>query len=225
MTCGLLARPAALHRNLLAQFPNVWVHGDWARWTMTGFGTSSGRQTYDQSRGQTRRWWKSNPRSSGMRAGERQARPSGVTGRNQRRTSGLFLCAQARNAPNGILRRRELRGRVLANSANPCCRREVKFVRDLPKTRNAKNMRPLSRAPIWNRTGRDVSSWKNPAAVEEWRNAQFEGHGRAISCAPSPIGELSDPNGVTRPSSYSFTRTTILPVTWPARAGDGLRDL
>ena len=43
----------------------------------------------------------------------------------------------------------------------------VKFVRDLPKTRNAKIMRRVIRARYLDRDHGDVSGLENPAAVEE----------------------------------------------------------
>jgi acetyl-CoA synthetase len=49
--------------------------------------------------------------------------------------------------------------------------REIKFVRDLPKTRNAKVMRRVIRATYLGQDPGDLSSLENPAAAEEIRNA------------------------------------------------------
>jgi len=48
---------------------------------------------------------------------------------------------------------------------------EVKFVRDLPRTRNAKVMRRIIRAAWLGQEAGDVSALENPAAVEEVRRA------------------------------------------------------
>jgi acetyl-CoA synthetase len=45
--------------------------------------------------------------------------------------------------------------------------KEIKFVRDLPKTRNAKVMRRIIRSAYLNQELGDVSSLENPGAVEE----------------------------------------------------------
>jgi acetyl-CoA synthetase len=49
--------------------------------------------------------------------------------------------------------------------------REILFVRDLPKTRNAKVMRRIIRAAYLGLDPGDTSSLVNPEAVEEIRRA------------------------------------------------------
>jgi acetyl-CoA synthetase len=53
----------------------------------------------------------------------------------------------------------------------PLAPREIKFVRDLPKTRNAKVMRRVIRAAYLGQDPGDVSSLENPDVVEEIRQA------------------------------------------------------
>ena len=67
--------------------------------------------------------------------------------------------------------RQELTARIIHELGKPLAPRAVKFVRDLPKTRNAKVMRRLIRAAYLGKEPADVSSLENPAAVEEVRNA------------------------------------------------------
>ena len=50
--------------------------------------------------------------------------------------------------------------------------REIFFVRDLPKTRNAKVMRRVARAAFLGEPTGDLSSLENPAAVEEIRRVR-----------------------------------------------------
>jgi acetyl-CoA synthetase len=65
----------------------------------------------------------------------------------------------------------ELKKRVADALGKPFGPNEVKFVRDLPKTRNAKIMRRVIRATYLGRDPGDVSSMENPSAVEELRRA------------------------------------------------------
>jgi acetyl-CoA synthetase len=63
--------------------------------------------------------------------------------------------------------RREI-GRQLGSALRP---EEVLFVRDLPKTRNAKIMRRVIRATYLGQPAGDTTALENPAAVEEIRVA------------------------------------------------------
>lgn len=67
--------------------------------------------------------------------------------------------------------REELRELVALSLGKPLKPREVKFVRDLPKTRNAKVMRRVIRATYLGQDTGDLSSLENPQAVEEIRKA------------------------------------------------------
>ena len=67
--------------------------------------------------------------------------------------------------------RAALHARVAEALGKPLAPREVKFVRDLPRTRNAKVMRRVIRAAWLGQEAGDVSSLENPAAVEEVRRA------------------------------------------------------
>jgi acetyl-CoA synthetase len=67
--------------------------------------------------------------------------------------------------------RQELTARIIHELGKPLAPREVKFVRDLPKTRNAKLMRRVIRAAFLGQELGDVTSLENPAAVEEIQRA------------------------------------------------------
>src|SRR5262249_47570922 len=68
--------------------------------------------------------------------------------------------------------REELRERVAQNLGKPLKPRTVKFVRDLPKTRNAKLMRRVIRSAYLSEKPGDLSALENPAAVDEIRRAR-----------------------------------------------------
>jgi acetyl-CoA synthetase len=61
---------------------------------------------------------------------------------------------------------------VVGALGKPLRPREVRFVKDLPKTRNAKVMRRLIRAAYLGQPLGDTSSLENPGAVDEVRQAQ-----------------------------------------------------
>ena len=74
-------------------------------------------------------------------------------------------------APSDLLRE-QLRERVAESLGKPLRPRTVRFVRDLPKTRNAKLMRRVVRAAYLGEPTGDLSSLENPQAVEEIRQAR-----------------------------------------------------
>ena len=67
--------------------------------------------------------------------------------------------------------REELRECVAQSLGKPLKPGTVKFVGDLPKTRNAKLMRRVVRAAYLGEETGDLSALENPAAVEEIRRA------------------------------------------------------
>jgi acetyl-CoA synthetase len=67
--------------------------------------------------------------------------------------------------------REALKHKVAEDMGKPLKPRDIKFVRDLPKTRNAKVMRRVIRAAYLGNDLGDISSLENPAAVEEIRKA------------------------------------------------------
>jgi len=67
--------------------------------------------------------------------------------------------------------RQELRELVVKTLGKPLSPREILFVRDLPKTRNAKVMRRVIRAAFLGQDLGDTTSLVNPEAVEEIRQA------------------------------------------------------
>jgi acetyl-CoA synthetase len=68
--------------------------------------------------------------------------------------------------------RQDLRAKVAAEMGKPLRPKEVWFVPDLPKTRNAKVMRRIIRSAYLGEDPGDISSLLNPEAVEEIRKAR-----------------------------------------------------
>jgi acetyl-CoA synthetase len=67
--------------------------------------------------------------------------------------------------------RDELKGMLVKSLGKPLAPKEVFFVSDLPKTRNAKVMRRMVRAAYLGQDPGDTSSLVNPEAVEEIKRA------------------------------------------------------
>ena len=65
----------------------------------------------------------------------------------------------------------ELKEKVARSLGKPLQPAVVKFVSDLPKTRNAKVMRRVIRAAYLGQEAGDLSALENPQAVEEIRRA------------------------------------------------------
>ena len=65
----------------------------------------------------------------------------------------------------------ELREQLVQALGKALQPREIRFVRELPKTRNAKVMRRLIRAAYLGEPLGDTSALENPAAVEAIRRA------------------------------------------------------
>ncbi len=66
----------------------------------------------------------------------------------------------------------ELRAKVAAEMGKPLAPKVIRFVSDIPKTRNAKVMRRIIRSAYLGQDPGDTSSLVNPEAVEEVKQAQ-----------------------------------------------------
>lgn len=82
-----------------------------------------------------------------------------------------FCVLKPGNAADETLRAK-LKDRVARELGRALAPHAVQFVRDLPKTRNAKIMRRVIRAAFLGQELGDVSSLENPAAVEELKNSK-----------------------------------------------------
>jgi acetyl-CoA synthetase len=77
-----------------------------------------------------------------------------------------FVVLQPGFPPTAALRA-ELRALVVREMGKPLAPQAVRFVTDIPKTRNAKVMRRVIRAAYLGEVPGDVSALVNPGAVEE----------------------------------------------------------
>jgi acetyl-CoA synthetase len=83
----------------------------------------------------------------------------------------VCFCVLTPNAQPGNALRETLMRLVADELGKPLMPKDIKFVKDLPKTRNAKVMRRVIRAAYLGLDPGDTSSLENPQAVEEIRQA------------------------------------------------------
>src|SRR5207248_2099506 len=68
---------------------------------------------------------------------------------------------------------KELSGRIVKELGKPLAPKHIVFVRDLPKTRNAKIMRRVARAAYLGEKPGDLSALENPSALADCARARL----------------------------------------------------
>jgi acetyl-CoA synthetase len=170
MTRGFWRNPDRYIEAYWSRFPHVWVHGDWAAVDHDGLWYILGRSD-------------DTIKVAGKRLGPAEiesilvSHPSvseaaaiGVPDelKGQRVVCFCVLKHDATAADDLREALKDLIADELGKSMRPS---EIKFVKDLPKTRNAKVMRRIIRAAYLKQDPGDTSSLENPQAVEEIRHA------------------------------------------------------
>jgi len=166
MTRGFWKDPQRYEDTYWSRFPGMWVHGDFAA-------IDADRQWYILGRSDD------TIKVAGKRLGPAEVEsilvahpavleaaaigvPDEVKG-----SAVVGFCVLRPGQVGTPELREELMARVAAELGKPLKPRDIRFVRDLPKTRNAKVMRRLIRAAYLGQPLGDTSSLENPQAVEE----------------------------------------------------------
>jgi acetyl-CoA synthetase len=166
MTRGFWKDPERYLETYWQRLPGVWVHGDFAAIDEDGMWYILGRSD-------------DTIKVAGKRLGPTEVEsvlvghpavveaaaigvPDPVKGNNL-----VAFCVLAPGQAADEALRTALMDRVAAALGKPLRPSEVRFVRELPKTRNAKVMRRLIRAAFLKLPLGDTSSLENPGAVEE----------------------------------------------------------
>jgi acetyl-CoA synthetase len=170
MTRGFWRDPERYHAAYWSRFPDVWVHGDWAEIDDDGLWFILGRSD-------------DTIKIAGKRVGPAEvesvlvaheavseAAAIGVPDELKGEALVCFCVLKPGREPSEALGE-TLRSSIAHALGKPLVPREVHFVRDLPKTRNAKIMRRVIRAAYLEIDPGDVSSLENPSAIEEIRQA------------------------------------------------------
>jgi acetyl-CoA synthetase len=171
MTRGFWEDPQRYEDTYWSRWPNVWVHGDFAAIDSDGQWYILGRSD-------------DTIKVAGKRLGPAEvesilvAHPDvveaaaiGVPDEIKGNEVVVFVVLRAGVSPGDALRL-QLWEMVVKALGKPLAPREIRFVSDLPKTRNAKVMRRMIRAAYLGKPAGDTSSLLNPEAVEEIRQSR-----------------------------------------------------
>jgi acetyl-CoA synthetase len=171
MTRGFWKDPDRYAEAYWQRFPGIWVHGDFAAIDEDGMWYILGRSD-------------DTIKVAGKRLGPAEvesvlvshpavveAAAIGVPDEIKGNSVVAFCVLAPGQAPDEALRE-ALMDRVVAALGKPLRPSEIRFVRDLPKTRNAKVMRRLIRSAYLGQPLGDTSSLENPGAVADIRLAK-----------------------------------------------------
>jgi acetyl-CoA synthetase len=166
MTRGFWRDPERYEQTYWSRFPDVWVHGDWAAIDEDGLWYILGRSD-------------DTIKIAGKRLGPAEvesvlvehpavleAAAIGVPDELKGQALVCFCVLRGGHAPSSDLEQ-ALMALVATRLGKPLKPAAVRFVRDLPKTRNAKVMRRVIRAAYLGDPPGDLSSLENPQAVSE----------------------------------------------------------
>ena len=170
MTRGFWKDPERYIQTYWSRIPNVWVHGDFAAIDEDGQWYILGRSDDTIN-------------VAGKRVGPAEvesvlvshpavaeAAAVGVPDEVKGQAVVAFVVLQPGYSPSEELRQ-ALRQLVAREMGKPLAPKDVRFVRDIPKTRNAKVMRRVIRAAYLGEPPGDLSALVNPEAVGEIRAA------------------------------------------------------
>jgi acetyl-CoA synthetase len=170
MTRGFWKDPQRYLETYWSRFPDLWVHGDFAIIDEDGMYFILGRSD-------------DTIKVAGKRVGPAEvenvlighpavaeAAAIGVPDEIKGQAVVAFVVLHSELVATESLRT-ELGGRVAKELGKPLAPKEIRFVGDIPKTRNAKVMRRLIRAAYLGEQPGDVGALVNPDAVKEIRQA------------------------------------------------------
>jgi len=159
-----------------SRFPGLWTHGDWAAIDSDGLWYILGRSD-DTIKVAGKRLGPAEVES--VLVAHKAVLEAGCVGVPDPLKGQEVVCfcvLRSGQAPQDALQedalREELRECVAQSLGKPLKPRIIKFVQDLPKTRNAKLMRRVMRAAYLGQETGDLSSLENPLAVEEIRRSR-----------------------------------------------------
>ncbi|HEX2988649.1 MAG TPA: AMP-binding protein, partial [Chloroflexota bacterium] len=167
MTRGFWRDPERYLESYWSRSPDIWVHGDWATVDEDGFWYILGRSD-DTIKVAGKRLGPAEVESAAVaHPAVLEAAAIGVPDEVKGESVVCFALLRPGFAPTDELRA-EIKDTVVRHLGKALQPREVRFARELPKTRNGKIMRRVIRAAYLGQEEMgDLSSLENPAAVEE----------------------------------------------------------
>lgn len=170
MTRGFWRDPQRYLETYWSRFPGVWVHGDWAAIDNDGLWYILGRSD-DTLKVAGKRLGPAEVESILVsHALVSEAAAIGVPDQLKGQSVVCFCVLTPEAQPSDALRD-TLKHLVAEELGKPLMPKDIKFVKDLPKTRNAKIMRRIIRAAYLRQDPGDISSLENPHAVEDIRQS------------------------------------------------------
>ncbi len=171
MTRGFWNDPDRYLDAYWSRLPGLWVHGDFARIDPDGFWYILGRSD-DTIKVAGKRVGPAEVESAAVaHPAVREAAAIAVPHPVKGDTIVVFVVPRPGHAPDDALRA-EVEGRIIAQLGRALKPEAVRFVTDLPKTRNAKIMRRVIRARFLDQPLGDLTALEDPAAVEAIGRAQ-----------------------------------------------------
>jgi acetyl-CoA synthetase len=170
MTRGFWNDPQRYLDTYWSRFPGVWVHGDWAAVDADNLWYILGRSD-DTIKIAGKRLGPAEVESIlAAHPSVKEAAAIGVPDPIKGEALVCFVVLRPDHLPDESLRK-ELEKQIIRDLGKPLAPRELKFVRDLPKTRNAKIMRRIIRATFLGESSGDTSALEDPASIDEIRRA------------------------------------------------------
>jgi acetyl-CoA synthetase len=165
MTRGFWGDPQRYEDTYWSRWPGLWVHGDWAAVDGDGQWYILGRSD-DTLKVAGKRLGPAEVESSLV--GHPDVVEAAAIGVPDplKGTLVICFCVLRREAAATEGLKAELRGRLVDELGKALAPKEVLFVPDLPKTRNAKVMRRVIRAAYLGEEPGDLSSLVNPESLE-----------------------------------------------------------
>ncbi|MEA2524928.1 MAG: acetyl-CoA synthetase [Thermomicrobiales bacterium] len=166
MTRGFWRDPERYLDTYWSRFPNVWVHGDWAEIDDDGFWFIRGRSD-DTLKVAGKRVGPAEVESAAVAHGAvQEAAAVGIPHEVKGEAVLVFAVLKPGETGSDALAEdvRQTIARQLGSALRP---ERVCFVRELPKTRNAKIMRRVIRSAYLGQPAGDTTALENPAAVAE----------------------------------------------------------
>ena len=170
MTRGFWNEPERYIETYWSKWPNVWYHGDWAKIDEDGFWSLHGRSD-DTIKIAGRRTGPAEIEAALIEhSAVSEAATIGVPDEIKGEDLVCFVVLKPGYEPSEDLRDK-LKGQVVKIMGKTLKPRDIKFVKDLPKTRSAKIVRRIIKDTFLGKDVSDISSVENPGAVEEIKNA------------------------------------------------------
>ena len=180
MTRGFWRDPQRYLQTYWSRLPNVWVHGDWAAVDSDGLWYILGRSD-DVIKVAGKRLGPAEVESALVKhPAVQECAAIGVPDEVKGESVVCFTILKPDYTPSEDLRA-ALRVCVADELGKPLAPQEIVFVKDLPRTRNAKIMRRVVRSVYLGQDPGDLSALENPGTVEEIRaqaRGKEGGHGR-----------------------------------------------